>query len=184
MVVIGNGTSRKKIDFDKIDEVKIGCNAIFRDYFVEHLVCCDKRIVKQALEYHNNIYTRPRWNNDFGVNPLPLLPYTGTNRQDDPFHWGTGPYAILLATTLSNNIKIVGFDLYGINGKVNNIYSDTEGYSSADSSQVDYSYWIYQIGKVFQYNPDKKFTIYQIKDWIMPKQWNYGNISLDTLDNL
>lgn len=184
MIVIGNGISRKKIDFDKIDEVKVGCNAIFRDYFVEYLVCCDKRIVKQALEYHNNIYTRSRWNRDFGVNALPSLPYKGDDRKDDPFHWGTGPYAILLACSLSKNIKIVGFDLYGVEGKVNNIYSGTEGYSDPGSSQVDHSYWIYQIEKIFQYFPEHQFIIYQTSDWKCPNQWNYPNVSLDTLDNL
>ena len=184
MIVIGNGTSRTRINLNNLHEEKIGCNAIFRDYFVEHLVCCDKRIVKQALPFHKNIYTRSRWNQEFKVNAVPDLPYKGKDRKDDPFHWGTGPYAVLLGTTLSKNIKMIGFDLYGNNGKVNNVYSDTEGYNSSDSSQVDHSYWLYQISKIFRYYPNTKFTIYQDKDWKFPKGWNYANVSLDTLDNL
>ena len=56
MLVIGNGASRKDIPLDKIYQQKIGCNAIFRDHYVQHLVCCDKRMVKQALPHHDTIY--------------------------------------------------------------------------------------------------------------------------------
>lgn len=183
MIVIGNGTSRTRINLNNFHEEKIGCNAIFRDYYVEHLVCCDKRIVKQALPFHKNIYTRSRWHQEFKVNAIPNLPYEGKDRKDDPFHWGTGPYALLLGATLSKRIKMIGFDLYGIKGKVNNVYSGTEGYSSKDSSQVDNSYWLYQISKIFEYYPDTHFKIYQDKDWQFPKAWNLANVSLDTLDN-
>lgn len=184
MIVIGNGTSRTKINLDLLHEPKVGCNAIFRDYFVDYLVCCDKRIVKQALPFHKNIYTRQRWNKDFGVNPLPDLPYKGNDRRDDPFHWGTGPYAILLAATLSKNVKMIGFDLYGIEGKVNNVYSGTEGYSARDTAQVDHSYWLYQIAKIFRHNGNTQFTIYQTENWKFPKGWNYANVSLDLLDKI
>ena len=44
---------------------------------------------------------------------------------DEPFHWGSGPYAVLLATFLSKYIKLIGFDLYGIDGKLNNVYENT-----------------------------------------------------------
>ena len=49
---------------------------------------------------------------------------------------------------------------------------------------VDCSYWILQIGKIFECFPNKKFTIFNTHDWIMPKQWKYPNVSLDTLQNL
>ena len=103
---------------------------------------------------------------------------------DDPFHWGSGPYAILLGAKLHSIINIIGFDLYGDNDKVNNIYKGTEGYSSSDSHAVDYSYWVYQIAKVFEWFPHKTFRIYNKKDWKMPKEWNLANVSLDTLDKL
>ena len=78
MLVIGNGVSRKDIPLDKIYQEKIGCNAIFRDHYVQHLVCCDKRMVKQALQHHDTIYTRQRWNEELGVLPLPNLIKEGT----------------------------------------------------------------------------------------------------------
>ena len=49
MLVIGNGESRKDIDISAFNETKVGCNAIIRDFFVDHLVCVDRRMVKEAL---------------------------------------------------------------------------------------------------------------------------------------
>ena len=61
MIVLGNGTSRKKINLNLLTGPKIGCNAIIRDYAVDYLVCCDKKMVKQALASNfNPIYTRQR----------------------------------------------------------------------------------------------------------------------------
>ena len=184
MLVIGNGVSRKDIPLDKIYQEKIGCNAIFRDHYVQHLVCCDKRMVKQALQHHDTIYTRQRWNKELGVLPLPNLIKEGTERMDEPFHWGSGPYAVLLGATLDNKVNLLGFDLYSKDNKVNNLYKGTEGYSSADSHAVDHSYWVHQIAKVFEWFPNNSFRIYNKEDWKLPKSWNLVNVSLDTLDNL
>lgn len=188
MLVIGNGKSRAKINLNNIYEEKIGCNAVFRDTYTDFLVCCDKRMVKQAIAHgHPSIYTRQRWFQDFNndyVNPLPNLPYEGKDRKDDPFHWGSGPYAVLLGCTLSNHLKLVGFDLYSADGLVNNLYSGTSGYADKDTSAVDHSYWVYQIGKLFEYFSKTHFTIYNQPEWILPKSWNYPNVSLDNLSNL
>ena len=99
--------------------------------------------------------------------------------------FGTPPYAILLATTLSKYIKIIGFDLYGTNqGTTNNIYANTNGYKSLFDEAVDWSYWVYQISKIFEHNPDKKFHLYNEKDWEVPEKWKFDNIKVDILDNL
>jgi len=144
-------------------------------------------MVKQAINFHNNIYTRDRWFKDFtssNVKPLPDLIKEGKDRKDDPFHWGSGPYAILLGATLSNNINIIGFDLYGSQGKVNNVYAGTDGYASPDKSAVDFSYWEYQIAKVFEWFPATRFTVYNTHDWLMPNRWKMANVSLDIIENL
>ena len=63
MLIIGNGESRKNIDVDAINDTKIGCNAILRDYLVEHLICVDRKMVREAItaKYKSNIYTRNNW---------------------------------------------------------------------------------------------------------------------------
>ena len=64
MLVIGNGESRTSIDINKLQGPKIGCNAILRDFKVDHLVCVDRPMLQEALNstYHKNssVYTRRR----------------------------------------------------------------------------------------------------------------------------
>ena len=189
MIVIGNGTSRTAINLESYPETKIGCNAIFRDIYVDHLVCCDKKMVKQALSSGTSpVYTRQRWIADFpseDVIALPDLPYNGDKRQDDPFHWGSGPYALLLATTMSKYIKIVGFDLYGTkDGNTNNVYASTDGYKTKQDDAVDWSYWVYQIAKLFEHNKDTTFHFFNLENWKCPKQWNFKNIKVDNINKL
>ena len=101
MLVIGNGESRKSLDISTLKLPTVGCNAIFRDMKVDHLVCVDRRMIREALEHKNVsesiVYTRQDWCQEFGVFPVPDLPYKGELRQDDPWHWGTGQYALLVA---------------------------------------------------------------------------------------
>ena len=187
MLVIGNGESRKGIHLSNNHDLKIGCNAIHRDMHVDHLVCVDRRMVQEALSANifSRIYTRKDWANDYkDVKEVPLLPYTGTERWDEPFQWGSGPYAVLLATNLSSDIKMIGFDLNSKSNNVNNIYKDTNGYDASTKRAVDPRYWIHQIGMIFKCYPKCKFTIYQLDDWQIPQTWKLANVSVDFINNL
>lgn len=189
ILAIGNGESRRGIDINILKGIKIGCNAIHRDFDVDHLICVDRRTVKEALENPNcrKIYTRPDWMplfKDPRVSVVPPLPYQGTERPDDPFQWGSGPYAVLLAAMLSDTVKLLGFDLYGLQGKVNNVYKDTANYDHAEKRAVDPRYWIYQIYKVFLAFPDKYFIVYNVDGWQPPESWHLANVEIKTLDKL
>jgi hypothetical protein len=194
MWAIGNGESRRFIDIDRLPGHKVGCNAIHRDYVVEHLVCVDRRMMEEALTKGANIstrlYTRPDWYSRYKdflhVRELPALPYCGTERWDEPFQWGSGPYAVLLAAHYARNesVKLVGFDLYSKTKTVNNIYKSTSNYDNADKSAVDPRYWIHQIGMVFKSYPKINFTIYQEPEWSLPKAWNYPNVGVDNISNI
>ena len=193
MLVIGNGESRKSIDLTRIDCPKIGCNAVYRDYYTDYLVCVDKRMFKEALELNINldrfIYTRQEHHKLYQKKKtriVPELPYAGMERPDDPFHWGSGPYAVLIAAKISkeSQVSLLGFDLYGIDNKINNIYKDTSNYQSGDKRAVDPSYWIYQIAKVITYFPKVKFTIYQEDGWQCPKAWKKSNVKVDKISNI
>ena len=190
MLVIGNGESRKELNLNTFDDVKIGCNAIARDVNVDHLVCVDRRMVTEALEnnFKNTIYTRHDWLGQFkkfkNVKPVPKLPYEGNLRMDHPFQWGSGPYAVLLATKFTKNINLIGFDLYSETPHVNNIYKDTEHYDKSNKHAVDPRYWIYQIAKIFELFPKKKFKIYQKTNWTQPDSWKMKNVSVDNIDNI
>jgi len=183
MIVLGNGESRHRLDVAAIDEYIIGCNAVVRDLEVDCVVCCDKRMVKEALLTNvKKIYTRKRWFQGWGddrVVDLPDIPYKGTNRQDESIHWGSGPYAVLLAAKNSPTVYMAGFDLYGNDKYLNNIYKDTANYKASTDLRVDPSYWIYQIGKVFELYPRRGFVILQPEGWELPKEWQQTNVKVD-----
>ena len=193
MLVIGNGESRRDIDFKSLNYTKIGCNAILRDTKVDHLVCVDKPMLREAVNtsYHNaaKVYTRKnlfvQYRLEKNIRMVPDLPYAGSERPDDPIHWGSGPYAVLLAAKLTtDDIHLLGFDLYSVDNKVNNIYKDTANYTLAHKSAVDPRYWIHQIGKVFECFSNTRFIVHQTNNWQLPKAWKQSNVSLDSLNNL
>lgn len=189
MWVIGNGESRADIDINTLSGPKIGCNAICRDYTVDHLICVDRRMTREALKTNTpKIYTRTDWINEFKAYPqvttVPPLPYAGEQRPDDPFHWGSGPYAVLQGAKLFPIVKLIGFDLYSKTKTVNNIYKGTTNYNAVDYRAVDPRYWIYQIGKIFELYSRRSFIVYQEDDWNLPKAWNYPNVTVDKISNI
>lgn len=193
MYAIGNGESRKNIDIDQLQGPKVGCNAIMRDYTMDYLVCVDNRMVDEAVRRGINnstlVYTRTNWIDQYNlknIRRVPDLPYKGTERWDDPWHWGSGSYAVLVAATYAKEreVKLLGFDLYGNEGKINNIYKDTDGYKESDHTFVNPVYWIHQIGMVFQCFPKINFIIYQDNDWVLPKAWNERNVKVDNISKI
>lgn len=191
--VLGNGESRKNLDLHqlKTTHTLIGCNAIHRDFPVDHLICCDRRMVNEAIKNphidNTIIYTRKDWYDYFktlrkNLELLPELPYKGHERPDEPMQWGSGPYAVLLGAMDFKEIDMYGFDLYGTDqNKVNNIYKGTENYSKEHSHSVDPRYWIYQIAKVFDLYPNKIFRIHIYENWSIPDNWKKKNVSVVAL---
>jgi hypothetical protein len=190
---VGNGESRLAINLDRLKGPKVGCNAIYRDYYTDYLVCVDKRMMQEVIHARVNlrntlVYTRPDWYPQFKtlkVRQVPPLPYSGEERWDEPFQWGSGPYAVLIATLFAKEryVNLIGFDLWSSSSTVNNVYKGTSNYDDADKRAVDPRYWIHQIGKVFECFPKTKFTIYQ-DNWDLPKAWNYPNVKVDKISNI
>jgi len=193
-VVIGNGESRRAINLNLLTaDTLIGCNAIHRDTVVDHLICCDRRMADEAASNPQTkntlIYVRPLWFHYFrkilknkNIRPTPDLPYQGEYKKDDPDHWGSGGYAVLLAAQLAySEIELIGFDLYPINSAVNNIYKGTKNYAQSGSQAIDYAYWVYQINRVFMHHPDQKFIIRNHRDWNMPQEWQKNNVEFVAL---
>ena len=145
-------------------------------------------MVKEAINFgatqDRTVYTRPDWNQRFSVESVPSLPYQGTTKADDPFNWGSGPYAVLLGTVLSNDLQLIGFDLYSTDNKINNVYKDTVNYKSSEDRAVDPRYWIYQIGRVIECSPQTKFTFFQTADWQLPNSWKKFNVTVDRISSL
>lgn len=192
-LVIGNGESRRSINLEdcRNDYILVGCNAVHRDLEVDYLICCDKRMAEEAANATTTptIYTRTDWITYFkstypNVEQLPELPYSGTLKQDLPINWGSGVYALLLATTLPvSTITVIGFDLYPTNDTVNNIYKDTVNYAKSSSRPVDYSYWVYQTAKLIELNPNKTFQFVNNEEWSIPLEWKKFNVQSLTINS-
>jgi hypothetical protein len=194
-LAVGNGESRAGVNFTHNKEIiLVGCNALHRNTEVDHLVCCDRRMIEESISSDNTkntkIYVREDYFNSYSkkdsrITLVPKLPYTGKTKADAPIHWGSGPYAVLLAASLHvEKIALLGFDLYPSNSNtVNNIYKGTTNYSGKKSKPIDYSFWEYQIAKVFEYFPNKEFTIYNKQDWKLPNIWNKNNVSVKFLES-
>jgi hypothetical protein len=194
-VVIGNGESRRNTNLEtyRLEYKLIGCNALHRDTIVDHLICCDRRMAAEATENTQTkdtlIYVRPSWFHYFrkiqknkNIRLVPNLPYKGDFKRDDPDHWGSGGFAVLLAASLEfDTIELIGFDLYPISENVNNIYKGTQNYSKAVSQPVDPSYWVYQIGQVFKFFPKSQFIIRNHQTWSIPQEWQKNNVTFVAL---
>ncbi len=188
ILVIGNGESRQDVDLTNFSGFTIGCNALHRDFIPNYLVCCDRRMVDEAVQNPNTnnckIFVRNLWYHYFrkirknkNILCLPELPYFDKNKSDHSDHWGSGPYAVLLAAQSEfQNVYLLGFDLYSRNSKVNNIYKNTKNYSNDNSNPIDYSFWVHQIGKVFHLYKDKKFVVLNRETWQLPALWNKHNV--------
>ena len=194
VTVIGNGESRKIFDLYQLESLgtTIGTNAVHRDFHPDHLVCCDRRMVQEAVNnsYENPVYTRSNWYKQFSfwrnVRCLTELPYNGNKRQDDPWHWGSGGHALNLACTMDPDyVVMLGFDLWGSDRKFNNIYKSTENYNDATKPATDPSYWVYQTAKLFELYPKIKFLQIQPDNWDPPEEWDqFGNFFIDNYENL
>ena len=175
--VIGNGQSRSSFDLSQINGHTIGCNAIYRDYCTNEIVAVDRRMVTEILQskYPNTIHTRSDWWQTFQntrVVALPDVPFTGNLKADIPFHWNSGPYAILLAGRKSTNqINLLGFDIWGEYDKVNNIYKGTLNYEASTSRAVNPSHWIHQFVKLTSYYNNIEFVQHQKINWQIPQEW-------------
>lgn len=183
--VIGNGESRNNFDLTDLKGTKIGCNAAYRDIRLDFLVAVDRRMVEEALKnkFQKSIYTRQDWISMFSRYPniivLPSLPYTGELKQDDTWHWGSGPHACNLAASMGfKEIHLWGFDLWGIENKVNNVYKGTSNYDPTDKNAVDPRFWIYQLAKCFECYPDVTWIQHQLPGWKCPESWNKKNVIL------
>ncbi len=189
-VVIGNGESRRGINLEsyRSDHTLIGCNGIHRDMKIDHLVCCDRRMVAEAIANPDIgdtlIYVRDNWYHYFRkilknkrIQHLPPIPLIGELKRDQPDHWGSGCYAILLAAHLGfKEITMIGFDLYPTRDKVNNLYKDTQNYAKANAQAVDYSYWLYHTELIFIHYPQTQFTVINHAAWDIPREWRKNNV--------
>jgi len=93
--VLGNGFGRKHIDLHKLKAhgTVYGCNALYREFVPDHLVCVDtKMIIEVADAGYNKHYSV--WSNENKLTrATPNINIINPNKG-----WSSGPTAMLLAS--------------------------------------------------------------------------------------
>ena len=174
--VLGNGTSRKSIDLEKIKNIAkvYACNAVYRTFQPDYLVAVDVKMVleinKAGYQHKNTVWTNP--NNSY--QRIKNLNFFSPSKG-----WSSGPTALWLAAEHGyETVYILGFDYKGLNqGRLlNNVYADTANYKKSTDSATFFGNWMRQTIAVVKQNPQIKFVRVIASD-------NYDPDELNTFDN-
>lgn len=165
--VLGNGKSRLKFDLNELkSRGKVyGCNGLYRDFTPDVLVATDRPM---ATEIEDSGYSE---NNEFWTRH----PNAGKNSKqiDINFGYSSGPIAVSLAARNEHKpIYLLGFDLIGIEGKVNNVYAGTANYRSTTDKETYWGNWAQQILTIMRDQfPYSKFIRYVEPGSFTPPEW-------------
>jgi hypothetical protein len=184
--VLGNGTSRKEINhhnFKKYGTV-YGCNALFREYAPDHLVCVDTKMITEIST------TQYQTKNNVWSNRNKLTERTpGIKIMEPNKGWSSGPTALLLASQHGHKvIYILGFDYVGLGEKqelVNNVYAGTKNYKGVNDRATYYGNWQRQTMMCINQFPKTKYyrIIKSMNDYIPDHLKDLTNLSHITVDD-
>jgi hypothetical protein len=174
--VLGNGTSRLKLILENLKKnaVVYACNAIYREFDPDHLIAVDTKMINEIVNsgYHNlhSVWTNP----NRSVKNIESINLFNTHKG-----WSSGPTALWLASeTAYNEIYIFGFDFQGIQGKLNNVYADTENYKTSSQPATYFGNWLNQTHTVIKDNPHiQYFRVINADNYIPDKLSNLSNLT-------
>ena len=162
-VVFGNGPSRLTFNsylplLSKLFTI-YGCNALYRDFTVDHLVSVDELMVDEIVEsgYHT---TCPVYTHGKHIKPFPntykklcLFPTHSFGKW-----YSSGPMAIWLAAHHGNTtIYNIGFDYHDRNGTIKNVYAGTKNYKPTDSVSPTHISRINEMDEIISMYPAVEF---------------------------
>jgi len=172
--VLGNGRSRLRLHIPDIQpHGKIyGCNALYREYSPDYLIAVDPKMIyeicKTDYQRTHAVWTNPNSR---------YKEFEGLNYFQPSKGWSSGPTALLLASEHKHNeIYIFGFDYTGVDGRVNNVYADTDNYKKSSEPATYYGNWMRQTETIIKSNPKTKY--FRIVDQ------KYFDTGWDKLSNL
>jgi hypothetical protein len=153
--VVGNGRSRTPINLEKLRShgTIYACNAVYRDFMPDYLIAVDTKMIieltKNKIEEQTKVWTNYNNRHRHLTNLNFIKPSKG---------WSSGPTALWLASQESyTDIYILGFDYQGINGKLNNVYSDTPNYRRSTDPATYHGNWLKQTETVFKEHSQIKY---------------------------
>lgn len=170
--VVGNGQSRTAADLNLLKQYgKIyGCNALYREFDTDYLIAVDPKMIIE-IEKSGYQLTHQVWTN---VNAK-YKNFNGFKYFNPSLGWSSGPTALHMASKEQpSEIFILGFDYTGIDGKVNNVYADTDNYRKSSDPATYFGNWKNQTEQVIKNNPGVKYFRVVEEKYFDPG-WNYHN---------
>ena len=183
--VMGNGTSRKHFDVEKLRGKGniYACNAVYRSFEPDVLIAVDPKMVHEIVAdgYHHNHVVWTNYNNGYKE-------YTNLNYFQPSKGWSSGPTALAKAADDKYKaIYILGFDYMGLNGgkKFNNLFADTNNYKKSKEPATYYGNWLRQTESVIRTNTDTQFLrVTNVGDFCPAQLNSYDNIRNIDYDEL
>lgn len=183
--VMGNGTSRKHFDVEKLRGKGniYACNAVYRNFEPDVLIAVDPKMVHEIVAdgYHHNHVVWTNYNNGYKN-------YTNLNYFQPSKGWSSGPTALAKAADDKHKtIYILGFDYMGLNGgkKFNNLFADTNNYKKSKEPATYYGNWLRQTESVIRTNTDIQFLrVTNVGDFCPGQLNSYDNIRNIDYDEL
>ena len=184
--VLGNGTSRKEINNQKLKNygVVYGCNALYREFAPDHLVCVDTKMITEIndaqYQHKHNVWSNRNKLTERTPNVKLMDPNKG---------WSSGPTALLLASQHGyKTIYILGFDYVGIGENkefVNNIYAGSKNYKGTKDRATYYGNWQRQTMMCINQFPKTKYyrILKSMNDFIPDHLKDLTNLSHITVDD-
>jgi hypothetical protein len=166
--ILGNGTSRLAVDPNHLRSYGqiYGCNALYRDFAPDVLVSTDRGIsqeIQQSGYSKSHVhYTRHVGDGTGSV----LIPQPA-------YRFSSGPAAAWLAARNGASlIYLIGFDLTGTDGKINNVYAGTEHYKPSGSPATYSGNWVLQIDYVMGLFTDVNIVYVTNEPDSVPSSWH------------
>jgi hypothetical protein len=158
---IGNGPSRNEFDLSRLTATgqTYGCNALYRDFIPDYIFSIDSPITLEMVNekvYEKCIHYTP----SLQVNRYPKGGPSHLHLIPNNPHWICGNQALWTAGVHGHkNIYLLGYDFqeYG-NGKLNNIYQDTENYGERNNDTV-FTGWLKQFRDLLKMRPYVNYTV-------------------------
>lgn len=179
-VVIGNGRSRENFNLNLIKKHRgghlgkkklqsYGCNALYRDFEPDFLVCVDQRIVSEIVSSgyaDNHVVISGATNVAKYPGKLHMIPYN--------YAMNSGSIATYLACFDGHKrIFLMGFDNQPNQGINYNVYAGTDNYDPPDKTILD-AKWINYMAEIFNtYDDVEFFRVVKNINYTMPEKWKY-----------
>ena len=157
------------------------CNAVYRSHTPDYLVAVDAKMVNEICQAGAQL-RMPVWNNPNRA----YKKFKKLNYFEPSLGWSSGPTALWLCCSHNHQmVYLLGFDFLGTDqGKLNNIYGDTDNYKKNSDVATYHGNWNRQTAIILQKNGLKKFCrvipdagqVFPAED--LKKYTNYSEITV------